>query len=73
MKYRNILLKYNAYFQKAIFSQGKYKTLYFTAKLLYFTAKGTASQTFRNKTKNLFFFFKTNLNLIKKSNSNEVE
>ena len=36
-----ILLKYNAYFQKVIFSQVKFKKkkMYFTAKFLYFAAK----------------------------------
>ena len=39
MKYRKLVLKYNAYLQKVIFSQEKYNFLYFTAKFLYFTAK----------------------------------
>ena len=42
MKYNKISLKYNAYFQKVIFSQVKYKKkyIYSTIKFLYFTAKG---------------------------------
>ena len=41
MKYRKLLLKYNVKFQKVISSQVKYKkNIYFTAKFLYFSAKG---------------------------------
>ena len=51
MKYRKLLLKYNAYFQKVIFSQVKYKILYILLPSLYIPQPRdrTASQTLHNK------------------------